>query len=669
MKTRRFVIFALFLGLMNTSILTKVRAADFDKKILEHCRAQIAESKALLNEILSIKKNRDVANTLVPYNKLGKLLDSAGALAGLMSSVHPEKRVRTSAETCESEISKFATELSLNRELYEAFTGLNTAGLDATAQRLVSKTIQDYKRSGVDKDEATRARIRELNEELVVIGQEFDRNVREDMRYIELDSKDELKGLPDDYVQAHQPGANGKIRITTDYPDYVPFMSYAHSGEARRRLAEVFKNRGYPKNESVLKHMLEKRAELAKALGYSSWAAYVTEDKMIREAEAVSKFIEEVSAIAKTRAQRELDELVLEKKKDDPQARQIQDWEKAYYEERVKLAKYSFDAKAVRPYFEFTKAKQGLLDLTSELFAIEYRKVSDAKVWHDSVEVYDVYEENQGKHLGRIYLDLHPRDGKYKHAAQFTLRSGVAGEQIPEGVLVCNFPDPKSAQPYALMEHGDVVTLFHEFGHLLHHVLGGHQKWIRFSGVATEWDFVEAPSQFLEEWAWDANVLGRFATHVETGEAISPHLVEKMRIADEFGQGVAARQQMFYAALSLGYHNQDPSKFDPLKMLKDLQSKYSMFPYQPGTYFHLNFGHLNGYSAMYYTYMWSQVIAKDLLSVFKQKGMMNLDLALQYRKKVLEPGGSKDAADLVKDFLGRPYSFDAFREWLNGSES
>jgi thimet oligopeptidase len=294
------------------------------------------------------------------------------------------------------------------------------------------------------------------------------------------------------------------------------------------------------------------------------------------------------------------------------------------------------------------------------MFGLAYRKV-DAPVWHPDVQAFDVLEGE--KLLGRIYLDMHPRDGKYKHAAQFTLASGKRGARLPEGVLMCNFPRP-GEQP-ALMLHSDVQTFFHEFGHLLHHVLGGHTEWASQSGVRTEWDFVEAPSQMLEEWSWDPEPLRPFAKHFQTGEPLPADAIARMKAADEFGKGLWVRQQMFYAALSLGLYDRDPQGLDPVKLVSELQGKYTPFPYVPDTYFHLAFGHLDGYSAIYYTYMWSLVIAKDLFTVFKQQGLMNPEPARRYRRAVLEPGGSADAAVLVKDFLGREYGFDAYAKWLD----
>lgn len=634
------------------------------REFAAQCKNHLDEAQRALEKIFEADDGLEV---LEQYNRLSIQIDNALARSSLVANTHPDKDMRETAEKCEQDVSQYATELSLNRKLYEALAGVDASKLDPLAKRLVEKEVRDFKRSGVDKDAETRDKIKKLKEELVQIGQDFGRNLREDVRYIELDGPEDLAGLPKDYIAAHKPGENGKIRVTTDYPDYIPFMNYAKNDEARKKLYMLDKNRGYPKNIEVLDALIAKRYELAQLLGYDHWADYITEDKMIKNAAAVDEFVDEVDKIARPRAERELTMLLERKRRDHKDAKTINDWEKGYYEELVKTEKFNFDSQEVRPYFEYSQVKQGLLDLTAELFGIRYVKVEDADVWHPSVEVYDVVD-NGDKKLGRIYLDMHPRENKYKHAAQFTLRSGVEGQQQPEGVLVCNFPNPETSEGPALMVHDQVVTFFHEFGHLLHHTLGGHQPWLRFSGVATEWDFVEAPSQFFEEWAWDADVLQRFAKHYETGEPIPAELVNRMREADEFGLGLWATQQMFYTAISLHYYDQDPQNFDTTKLLEKLQKRYGMFPYVDDTHFQTNFGHLDGYSAMYYTYMWSRVIAKDLLSPFKANGMLDRDTSMKYRKTVLDPGGTKDADELVEDFLGREYSFESFHAWLEGKD-
>jgi thimet oligopeptidase len=421
--------------------------------------------------------------------------------------------------------------------------------------------------------------------------------------------------------------------------------------------------RAYPQNLPVLDELLATRHELATLLGYRNWAHYSTEDKMIGNEQAVGEFIAKIAAPAKERAKADYAELLSRKRQDDPAATEVFPWESSYLISRIQAERYKADPQAARPYFEFNAVKEGLLDLTSRLFGISYRKVSKPGVWTAGVDTYDVLDAKGERVLGRIYLDLHPREGKYKHFAQFSVINGKAGERLPEGALVCNFPEPKEGAP-ALLEHDGVQTFFHEFGHLLHHVLGGHTEWSAISGVANEWDFVEAPSQLLEEWAWDPTVLQTFAKHHETGEPIPAELVKAMKAADEFGKGAVVARQLSFAALSLGLHDRDPAGLDTTQLMADLKEKYTPFKHVEGDFFHAAFGHLNGYSSNYYTYMWSLVIAKDLAGKFEKSGWLNPEEPRRYRTHVLEPGGSKPAAELVADFLGRPYEFAAFEKWL-----
>jgi thimet oligopeptidase len=440
-------------------------------------------------------------------------------------------------------------------------------------------------------------------------------------------------------------------------------MTYSRSATAREALWKVYRQRGAPKNLEVLRRMLEARDELAGLLGFETWADYITGDKMIGTRENVRSFIEKISTAADRRMAADYAEILAWKKRDQPEATSVDAWDSGYLQEQVKAAQYNFNSQAVRPYYEYSRVKQGVMDLTSRMFGITYRRVADAAVWHPDVEAYDVLDGTSV--LGRIYLDMHPREDKYKHYAQFTLANGKEGRTLPEGVLVCNFPKP-GVEP-ALMQHSEVETLFHEWGHLLHHIFGGHTRWAGISGVATEWDFVEAPSQMLEEWTWDPETLQSFARHYQTGEPIPADLVKRMKAADEFGKGLYVRQQMFYAAISLELHSRDPKGLDTTKTIAELQQEYTPFRFVDGTFFEASFTHLDGYSAIYYTYMWSLVIAKDMFTVFKRDGLLSSEAATRYRRAVLEAGGSKPAADLVADFLGRPYNFAAYEEWLNAN--
>jgi thimet oligopeptidase len=631
-------------------------------KFARDCRASLARAREILPAILAVKEPRTADNTLVPYNEMLVAIERSSATSGLIHSVHPDKSIRDAAETCEQETAAFVNELRLNRELFEAFNALDTTGMDADTSRLVTRALRDFRRSGVDKDEATRKRIKEIDDELVVLGQQFSRNIVDDVRHIALKDPSEMKGLPKDYIDSHKPNDKGEILITTNYPDYIPFMSYAESPDLRRELYVASRARGDRTNGEVLVKILKLRTEKVKLLGYASWADYATEDKMMKTGKNAANFIERVSKTAQKRAQRDYAELLRYKKKNlDRSATRVDDHEKTFLENKVKAESYSYDAQEVRPYFPYKQVEQGLLDITAEMYGVQYRPAAGAEIWHQDVRAFDVMRGEQK--VGRIFLDMHPREGKYQHAAQFTLRSGVVGAQLPEGVLVCNFPNPRTDPP-ALMEHDDVVTMFHEFGHLMHHVLGGQQRWIEQSGVATEWDFVEAPSQMFEEWAWSHDTLKRFARHHETGAVIPDELVQRMRRADKFGIGLQTVQQMFYASVSLRFHTLDPAGLDMLREVRSLQEKYTPFKFVEGTSFHTNFGHLNGYSALYYTYMWSLVIAKDLLTPFHKNGLMNHEWTFKYRDAILARGGTKDAADLVKDFLGREFSFKAFEDYL-----
>jgi thimet oligopeptidase len=633
-----------------------VTAADLDARIGVH----LAAARRHLEALRAGSGGRTLADTLGPYDAIAIELDASMNVTGLLERVHPDAAVRTAAEKWTQELAQFATELSLDRDVYDALRSLSTPA-DAVTRYYLERTLRDFRRAGVDRDPQTRDRIRALNDELVTIGQEFARNIQSDRRTVHVSPSD-LEGLPEDYVRAHPPDAEGRVTITTDYPDYVPFMSYARSGAARQALYRAFRSRGAPTNLEVLSRLLTRRHELVQLLGYRSWAHYITEDKMIETDGAARDFIERIAGIGLERAHRDYAELLERKRQDEPGATVVEDWEKDYYEERVKAERYRFDSQAVRAYFPYEQVKQGVLDVTARLFGVEYRRVADAPVWAPGVETFDLYEN--GMPLGRLHLDMHPRDDKYKHAAQFTLRNGLAGRQLPEAALVCNFPGGEPGDP-GLMEHDDVVTFFHEFGHLLHNLFAGRLPWMGVAGISTEWDFVEAPSQMLEEWAWDPQVLQTFGRHWQTGEAIPGEWVERMRRARAFGRGTYVRQQMFYAMLSLQLHAGDPTGVDTTALVAELQNMYSMFRYVDGTTFHTSFGHLDGYSAIYYTYMWSLVIARDLFSQFDGRDLMAPEVARRYRRTVLEAGGSAPAAELVRRFLGRPFSFDAYERWLN----
>ncbi len=668
MKLRRLSFILAVLILIATWVLTRSQSTERSglngevQRFRTTCETDLQRARDMFNHLQTYDGAKSIETVLTPLNEMWISFDRSTNLSRVYQAVHPDPAMREVAAEMDQQFSKLLTEIQMSRPVYDALAAVDVSRADALVRRFMEKNLRDFRRAGVDKDPASREKIALLQEELVKIGQDFDRNIREDVRHISLNSVEELEGLPEDYINAHPPGADRKIMITTDYPDYLPFISYAVSDSRRLELYKEYRRRGYPANVQVLQKLLNKREELAKLLGYDNYAAYATEDKMIKNPRAAEEFIKKVYALANPQAKKDYTRLLIRLQKDDPAVTGVGDWQKSYLAEKIKQESYQLDSREVRQYFPYEKVKEGLLDLTARMYQVSYKKI-DTLVWHPSVDVYDLWDIVSSRKIGRFYLDMHPRNGKFKHAMMSQVQNGVSGLLYPEAVLVCNFPGGDGSA--GLMDHDQVGTYFHEFGHLLHHLFAGNQPWISLSGISTEWDFVETPSILFEEWVWSPEILKRFAVN-ETGERIPDELIRKMNRARKYNLGLNEIQQMFYAAISLNYYNRPTSLFDPLQLMIHLQKEYTPFAYVDSTYMHLAFGHLVDYSATYYTYKWSEVIAKDLFSSFQRQGMENPEVAYRYRQKILEPGGSKDAADLVKDFLGRKFSFDAYRQWLEG---
>jgi len=627
--------------------------------LTERCNAEIKLASAKLDALEKMQPPYTVASVLVPLNELGIAMAGGFGASSLYVNLSPLTEVRSAGQGCEQAWNELSTRLGLSRPVYDAVSAVDVSQEDPETQFSVAKLLRDFKRSGVDRDEATRKRVSELQDEILKLGQEFDKNLAEDVRHIELDSSDQLAGLPQDYIDAHAPDESGKIVVTTDYPDAIPFFDYAQDDDARKALRAVYDNRAYPANEALLKELITRRHELATLLGYRNWAHYITEDKMIGSPDRALEFIDQVAELAAPMGEADAKILLQRLQVIDPQARSVQRWQYSYLDKLVRKEQFQVDNQVIRQYFAYDKVRDGMFALVSSLFGVTIGPW-ETETWDPSVEAYEMREN--GKVIGRFFLDMHPRDGKYKHAAMLPVRPGIGGLQVPISLLMCNFPGGDGTAGY--MEHYQVNTFLHEFGHLIHSLFAGDKRWVNTGGISTEWDFVEAPSQMLEEWIWDRETLQSFATN-DAGEPIPDDLVAKMNAARKFGEAQNARQQMFYASLSMGYYNQDPEKLDLFGSMKALQAKYSPYDYQEGTHFYANFGHLNGYSAIYYTYMWSQVIATDMFSRFKSEGIRNTRTAGEYRQKVLAAGGSRPAAESVEAFLGRPYGFEAFAESLS----
>jgi thimet oligopeptidase len=637
---------------------SKPDVAGFEKMVNDRLDA----AQKSVDQLVAAKGVRTIDNTLVPFDEATRQLNAAAYLASVIEEVHPDAAFRDHATAMLNKASAAQTALSLNQDVYKALVSLDMSHADAASRYYVQRQLLEFRLAGVDKDEATREKLKKLNDQLTNDQSLFERNIADDQKTVQADAS-ELAGLPQDYIDSHKPGADGKIQITTAYPDIFPALEYAKSNDLRRRLWDMFVTRAYPKNQAVLADMMSTRYQIATLIGYSSWADYNAADKMAVNGKNVEDFIQQLSAAARPAMQREFAMLLAEKQKTDPKATDVWDYEHRYLEEQLRRSNYAFDSQSIRPYLPYNQVKKGVLDTAGTLFHVSFRQEQNVPSWDPSVETWDVIDS--GKMIGRFYLDMHPRPGKYTHDEMAPILDGVRGKQLPEAILICNLPTPTATDP-GLMDYDDVVTFFHEFGHLMHHILGGQQQWAGISGISMEADFVEAPSQMLEEWMHSPQVLATFARNYKTGEPIPADLVARMNRASAFGRANYVTQQIAYAAISYDMYKSNPEDVDPRTVcLSDMQ-KFSPLKISPDSgNFYASFDHLAGYSSAYYTYMWDLVIAEDFFQQFDQNNLLAGPTPMRYRRQVLEPGGSVSANDLVKDFLGRPQNMAALQKWMN----
>ena len=616
--------------------------------ITQKCDMYVSEIEKRLSGISAGSGPATADNVLVAYDEMTALLGAAMGEMALYREVMLDAERRDAGADCEVRLSSLSSQITLSRPVYDRLAAIDAGALDEQTQYYLTKVLGSFERSGVALDDAPRARVQAIQDELATISADFARNIADDVREIEV-RPEELAGLPQDFIDAREVKDDGFITLTTATPDYVPVMTYAESDDLRRRFSELYSQRAYPQNEELLRRMFTLRQELADILGRPNYAALVLEDKMVDSPIKVQALIDRMGAIARPVAERDLQTNLEVLREIDPEAMQIQYWQTGWLSNKVKQARYDYNPQETREYFSYPKVRDGILALTSDLFSVTIRPW-DTPVWHEDVDAFEMLDGDEV--IGRFYFDSHPRPGKYTHANMLPLRPGVDGDP-PLGALVQNFSK-------GLMEHGEVETFLHEFGHMLHGMFGGTQRWFGLSGISTEWDFVEAPSQMLENWVYDYDTLAKFATN-EAGETIPRELVEKMNRARYFNAGMGDMTQLGYSNISLQFHQQ-PLPEDLGAATREWRNQYAVIPAPAWVEMQTSFGHLDGYSAIYYTYRWSKVIADDLFTRFAAEGLRNPQTAADYRNLVLGRGGTLPAAELVREFLGREVSLDAYRE-------
>jgi thimet oligopeptidase len=622
--------------------------------------------KALIAKLLAVKEAHTVENTLRPYDEANNQLAIAGNNSYLLYSLADAAPMRDKGQAMTAKVSTAATELSLNQAVYKALAAVPLPTDDPATRHYLERALLEYRLAGVDRDDATRAKVRALQDKITDFTLKFGRNVSDGTLKITA-TKSELDGLPSDYISRHKPAADGTYTLTTDEPDADPVMTFAKSPDLRHRMFVAYNLRAFPQNEQVLRDLLAARQDLATTLGYPHYVDLATADQMIGSSANLKRLLHDVDEVSRNGAEKEYSLLLAFAQQQQPGLKSISQADAGYWFDQYSRAKYDFDAQSVRPYFPYEQVQTGILATASRLFHVSFRQVKDAVVWDKSVQVFDVYDAaGAGNHklLGRIYLDMHPREGKDKWFSSGPILPGIKGRQVPEGMLVCNFSGGVPGDP-GLMQYGEVVTFFHEFGHLMHHILGSQGPWSGQGGFNVEGDFVESPSQMLEEMFHDTAILQSFGKQYQTGKPLPAALIAKMNASEAYGRARWLQGQLLYSTYALQLHDQAPAGIDFDATWKSDLARFSPFTQIEGTHTFASFTHLGGYASNYYTYVLDKVIAIDFFAQFDKHNLLDGPTAMRYRRTVLEPGASKPAAELVKDFLGRPQQIDALRNWMN----
>ena len=622
--------------------------------------ARLAAHESALAALLAVEGPRTPENSLRLFDQAIEYLTMAGAQSGVLNSVASDKAVRDQAQNEAQRVAMAGSALSLNRAVYEALAAIDLEGATPATQHFVQRTLLGYRLAGVDKDQATRDHLQALQEKATMLSLEFSRNIQEGGKTIEA-TAEELDGLPADYLARHPANAEGRVTITTDPPDMQPVMTFAANAALRERMFLAYNTRAYPANQKILLDLLATRQEVASVLGFRSWADLATADQMMGSAANVRTFLAKLDEASREGAIREHASIIGFARERHPDLTAIDITSRGYWYEQFRRSAFDFDSQSVRPYFPYAQVEAGVLETAAKLFKVEFRP-SDAAAWHADVSTFDVLDG--GRVVGHFYLDMHPREGKDKWFSAAPIVTGSQGRALPEAALICNFPAGDENDP-GLLQYNDVVTFFHEFGHLMHAILGGQTEWAGLSGFATEGDFIEVPSQMLEEFFRDEKLLQAFAKHYQTGEVLPSETIRKMKLAGAFGRADWVRAQLYYTTLSLDLHDQDPAGLDLDALTERLYKTLQPWTWLAGNRMYASFGHLTGYSSNYYTYAFDKVIALDFFAQFDPDDLTGCDAGVRYRKAVLEQGGSKPGRQMVRDFLGRDEEFSAFSEWLN----
>ncbi len=657
---------------MNNPLLIPFDKAPFEQINNSHFKPAFLEAiENARKEIDLIAQNPEAPtfeNTLEALDFSGQQLDRTSSVFFNLNSAETNEEIQKIAQEVSPLLSEFSNDITLNEALFKrvktVYEQRNTLSLNPEQKTLLEKRYKSFSRNGANLDDSEKKRLREIDAELSKLKLQFGENVLAETNKYELllTQEEDLDGLPEGAKEAAAQLAKSKNRegwlITLDYPSYIPFMKYAKKRDLRKKLALAFGSKGFhadelDNQENVLK-IVSLRHERANLLGYETHAHFVLEERMAETPEKVQTFLRELLEKAKPAAEREFSELEAFAKELDG-IQQLEKWDSAYYSEKLKQKLFNLDDEKLKPYFKLENVIDGVFKVAEKLFDLTFKEVFDVEKYHDEVKTFEVYD-NAENLVSLFYADFHPRPGKRggawmtSYKPQYTFNGENSRPHISN---VCNFTKPTTTKP-SLLTFNEVTTLFHEFGHGLHGMLA-NTTYPSISGTSVYWDFVELPSQIMENWCYEKEALELFAFHYETGELIPMELVQKIKESATFQEGMATLRQLSFSFLDMAWHGTNPSEIKNVKAyeVKAFEGT-NLFPETPETCMSTAFSHIfqGGYSSGYYSYKWAEVLDADAFAYFKENGIFNKEIAAKFKEHVLSKGGTENPMTLYKRFRG-----------------
>ncbi|RMG80351.1 MAG: hypothetical protein D6707_06560 [Bacteroidetes bacterium] len=626
------------------------------ENIMEAAENAKLDAEKILEEL---RNENDISyNSIMHrYDEALKIIYTVSTPTELIFETHPDSAIREAAKNASELLKNYEYQIDADDKIYQKIKQFSQSeeyqSLSPDRKQFVDEVLLNYVNSGMDLSKEKQQFVKSLRSKIHNVGVNFLKNISSSPNKLVITDKDTV-GIPQDFL-AQNKKSDGTYEFDMSYPTYSTIMKFAKP-EIRKKYFTLFKNRGYPENMELLDSLLYYRQTLASILGYKTYADYKLTERMAPSPEKVWDFENDLKEKFDAKANEDYQELLELKKSLGECGDKIEEYEVSRLLYILNRQKYSIDHEKVKKYFPLDNVINGIFKMTQTLFGLNYEEVKNPDVWHPDVRMFKCYDTETGKLIGVFYLDFFPRKNKYSHAACFSIYPGQIQENgldIAQAALVCNFPKPTEDKP-SLMKHSDVETFFHEFGHLVHSMVAKSRVFY-LSGIdRVKLDFVEAPSQIYENWAYEKDVLKIFAKHYQTGESLSDEIIEKLIAAKNVYSGLAGLKQVFYGSYDMYLHNkylpyQGETTDDVTRNLYPI----TKFDLTEDTHFQCNFGHLVGYGAGYYGYMWSKVFAQDMWSKFEEEGAMNKALGMKYRKLILEPGAQGDPYKAVTEFLGR----------------